>query len=155
MAGGNPPTLDEQMSGWWEVETDLSNGRIQADALADANNAAGDDALARMRRAIGSDLRLRNFAGPKAKADVSVRGDRSTLEFTPAGLFALVSEGAGPHVIRRPSGAVTRLASGRYVTGPIRHPGMSPLGRPLKDTVEIVDDEFLDSYGREIDERVL
>ena len=154
MAGIEPPPLEEQMAGWWEVETDLNNGRIQSAALTDANDAAGTDAIAKVKRATGGDLALRNYPG-RAKAKVKVNGDRSTLEFTPAGLWALVSEGASPHTIGRPAAAKTRLASGRFVTGPIRHPGMARLGRPLKDTLGTVDTEFLDSYGREIDERVL
>ena len=151
---GEPLSLDEQMSGWWDVETDLANGQIQASALTDANRYVAGNVLANMRRVVGADLSLRNYPG-KARAKVKVNGDRSTLEFTPAGLFAIVSEGASPHAIPRPNEAVTRLASGRFMTGPIRHPGMRRLGRPLKDTVEDMDAEFLEAYGNEIDRRVL
>ena len=151
---GEPLSLDEQMSGWWDVETDLANGQIQAAALTDANRYVAGNVLANMRRVVGADLSLRNYPG-KAQAKVKVNGDRSTLEFTPAGLFAIVSEGASPHAIPRPNEAVTRLASGRFMTGPIRHPGMRRLGRPLKDTLEDMDAEFLEAYGNEIDRRVL
>jgi hypothetical protein len=149
-----PPPLEEQMSGWWEVEAGLQSGQIQAVALADANDAAADDAITKMKRAIGSDLQMRNFAG-KATAKSKIDGQRSTLTFAPAGLFALVSNGATRHTITKPDTAVTRLASGRFMSGTIRHPGMRPLGRPLKDTLKTVDTEFLDSYGNEIDGLVL
>jgi len=155
---GEPLSLDEQMSGWWDVETDLANGQIQAAALTDANRYVAGNVLANMRRVVGADLTLSNYPG-KAKAKVKVNGDRSTLEFTPAGLFAIVSEGAAAHAIPRPNKAVTRLASGRFMTGPMagatRHPGMRRLGRPLKDTLKDMDAEFLDAYGDEIDRRVL
>ena len=158
MAGNEPPTLEQQMDGWWEVETDLENGRIQSAALTDANQYVAGNTLALMKRAVGPDLSLSNYPG-KARAKVRVDGDRSTLEFTPAGLWALVSEGAAPHPIARPAKAVTRLASGRYMTGPMagrtRHPGMRRLGRPLKDTVKDMDSEFLEAYGDQIDQRVL
>ena len=100
MAGTEPPTLEQQMSGWWEVETDLANGRIQSAALTDANQYVAGNTLALMKRVTGGDLALSNYPG-KARAKVRVNGDRSTLEFTPAGLWALVSEGADPHVIGR------------------------------------------------------
>ena len=70
---GEPLSLDEQMSGWWDVETDLANGQIQASALTDANRYAAGNVLAHMRRVVGADLSLRNYPG-KAKAKVKVNG---------------------------------------------------------------------------------
>ena len=107
-----------------------------------------------MRRIVGPSMTLGKYPG-KIKAKVKVNGDRSTLEFTPAGLFAIISEGTKAHAIPRPNAAVTRFASGRFASGPIRHPGMGRLGRPLKDTLRDMDAEFLEVYGDEIDRRVL
>jgi hypothetical protein len=42
-------------------------------------------------------------------------------------------EGVGPHIIEPKEGRVLRLADGRFVTGPVRHPGMDaqPTLKPL------------------------
>jgi hypothetical protein len=47
-------------------------------------------------------------------------------------LAGIIEGGAGPHEIQ-PKGRVLRLADGRFVTGPVRHPGTpaKPFMRPL------------------------
>jgi hypothetical protein len=60
---------------------------------------------------------------------VSVMGDRvGTLD--PKGMF--FEFGTKPHMIE-PKKRVLRLAGGRFVTGPVKHPGMKskPFLRPL------------------------
>jgi hypothetical protein len=60
---------------------------------------------------------------------VSVFGDRVGTR-DPKGMF--FEFGTKPHTIE-PKGRVLRLADGRFVTGPVKHPGMAskPFLRPL------------------------
>lgn len=66
-----------------------------------------------------------------ASMKLNIRGTSAGVTGSP--LVNLFEEGAPPHVIEPKDGTVLKLADGRFVTGPVKHPGMSaqPTLKPL------------------------
>jgi len=99
-----------------EVRFFWNDHRLRAATSAAVAPAA--DALAGIGRSIAS--------SPSIASSIRARttGNVATIEATdPEAL--LVEKGSRPHVIT-PRGKVLRLADGRFVTGPVAHPGVRP-----------------------------
>ena len=119
-------TLEAQLEptlGRWGRE--LRNGRALTIPVRGTVADIKGEQLRLLALATGSDLRLSNFPrrGRPERADIEtvVKRNRGELRLTPPGLWGLVASGARPHAIGRPR-QVLRIA-GRFVTGPISHPG--------------------------------
>lgn len=69
----------------------------------------------------------------RVASSIRIGGGPTTFAVgSPIPLAGWLEGGVGPHTIE-PKGRVLRLADGRFVTGPVRHPGMAaqPTFRPL------------------------
>jgi hypothetical protein len=78
---------------------------------------------------------LARARAPSKRVASSIRVLGTATTFTVGSahpLAAFFEKGVGPHEIE-PKGRVLRLADGRFVTGPVKHPGMraKPFLRPL------------------------
>jgi len=59
------------------------------------------------------------------------------VQMTPPSIWGLAENGADPHVIRAKGRARKVMPvgpTGRMATSPVNHPGMKPLGSPIKRT---------------------
>jgi len=151
-------TLEEQWNadGFGPVQAGLRSQRIQGRIIADTAANVEETALREMRRATG-DGRLSNYPtrGRSTRATVKVTGsgDSGTIRFNPAGVWAIVQEGARPHRIAGNGGKrlVTQLRGGNWRTGPFSHPGMAPLGNPIGKATANLDDDLEDQTDAEIE----
>ncbi len=97
-----------------------------------------------LTRKIGRNRTMRNFPkqtrNVKAGIGFDVAGDKALIKFRPDGMWALMEEGARPHMIgagrRTRSGKRTRarkrgvlvFGANQYRTGPVKHPGTKGFG---------------------------
>lgn len=148
-------TLEKQLEptlGRWGRE--LRGGRaLTLPVRATVEDIRGEQ-LRLLALATGSDLRLSNFPrrGRSERADVEtvVRRNRGELKLTPPGLWGLVASGARPHAIGRPR-QVLRIA-GRFVTGPISHPGTTKTHNVEADR-RFMDDSWNDAVRKDLTRR--
>ena len=157
--------LDDQMAEWWDLGADLNDGSIQADTLRAAQREIRDNALGLMRKHTGSDLKLSNFyrrtrRSESADLGFEIERTQSKMIFSPPGLWGLVEGGAKPHLVGNKSKAGRRLVipigpgKNQAVTGPVRHPGMRPLGRPVRDTLKTIMPTWSKEFEKQVDRRI-
>jgi len=126
--------------------TDLADdlaGKLLDDLVGDISYAIKLQALHIGEAVTGGDRRLSRFGTKNSKGktklgvNYKVAGGRSVIDMKPAALWVMTTEGSRPHVIgagrRTKKGRYTKRAKragppvlfygGRWVTGPVRHPG--------------------------------
>ena len=132
--------------GFGPVQRELRTQRLQGRIIADTTADLEAEATRRVRRALGGDGTLSNWPtrGRSTRATVKVteRAGSATVRFEPAGVWALVQEGARPHRIAGRGGRIVTRVRGEWRTGPFRHPGMAPLGDPIGQATDDLDDEL-------------
>jgi hypothetical protein len=139
-------------------------GKLMGDMLGEASLEIKKQALHIGELITGGDLRLSRFGtkksrgGRKLGVGYEVSGNQATVTMKPAGLWVLLTDGAGPHMIgagrRAKSGRVTNQKGrpvlkfgGRFATAPIKHPGSrgkAGLDRVHAQVPRIVDETFHD-----------
>ena len=89
--------------------------------------------------------------GRRARVKVSNTGGSGQIRFEPAGLWALVQEGAAPHRIGGRGGRIVTQVRDGWRTGPFSHPGMSPLGNPIGKATNDIEADLENNTDREIE----
>ena len=126
--------------------TDLADdlaGQLLEDLLNDISYAVKLQALHIGEKVTGGGRRLSRFGSKKSKGRVKlgvnykISGRRSVIDMKPAAMWALTDGGARPHMIgagrrtkkgryqkrSKKAGPLVLKYGGRYVSGPVRHPG--------------------------------
>jgi len=124
--------------------TDLADelaGELLTDLLGEISYAIKKQALHIGEKVTGGDRRLSRFGTRNSKGrtrlgvNYKLAAKRSTIDMKPAALWALTTGGARPHMIgagkrtrtgrfsKQRGGRKILVIGGRFVTGPVRHPG--------------------------------
>lgn len=127
-------------------------GELLTELLGDISYAVKLQALHIGEKVTGGDRRLSRFGTARSKGrtrlgvNYKLSATRSVIDMKPAAMWALTTGGARPHMIgagkRTRTGRFTKqrgnrrrvlIIAGKYVTGPVRHPGSR--GRASLDRV--------------------
>ena len=133
-------TLAAQLKPYQKLATDLGSGRFATAAFRPVGAELRQIAIGNFRSEVGAGgLRLgRNNRYYRAGARYIIKGDNMRVQMTPPSIWGLAENGAEPHVIRtrgRGRKVMPIGPPGRMTRSPVNHPGMAPLGSPIKRTV--------------------
>ena len=147
-------SVARQLEGYDKLGAALASGRFTRDALKPVGRELGKVALQQWRRQIGGSGMA--YGWPRrqrrvtSKADV---GNGLVVRLRPANIWGLAENGADPHLIksRGKPGTLRIGPPGRMAYGRVRHPGMRPLGSPIKATVAEIPEVWMVEQNEQVD----